>query len=390
MARRARGVEGVKHAAGTFIAALLCLLVLACTSVKADPDVARDHRVGDHFVNSDGSSGGKSFGDLARWVYERTRDGLPKPPSTFVDGYRGFPVIRPDIALLKANHSETTVTWIGHATLLVQMAGINVLTDPHFSERTFAVQWAGPERKVPLPMQLSELPHIDLVVISHNHYDHLDVDTVRALAEQPGGSPLFAVPLGVDAWMRAQGIEKVQAFDWWQMRSLTGMQALPTAQSGARDPALGDVELSFVPAHHWSSRTPWDRNKTLWGGWVVKAVGAPAFSFYFAGDTGYSADFVEIGKRFGAIDLAAIPVGAYEPRWFMSGQHVNPAEAVQMHKDLRARRSVGIHWGTFELTDEPLDAPLGALPAARDAAGVPERDFFLMRHGETRVIAPGS
>ncbi len=162
----------------------------------------------------------------------------------------------------------------------------------------------------------------------------------------------------------------MQAFDWWQARPL---------------PAVPAIGIHFVPAHHWSSRTPTDRNRTLWGGWVVQASD---FSFYFAGDTGYSEDFKEIGRRFPGIDLAAIPVGAYEPRWFMKAQHVNPPEAVRIHQDLGARQSVGIHWGTFDLTDEPMDAPIGALPAARDAAGMAPDAFFLLRHGQTRTFVP--
>lgn len=329
-------------------------------------DATRSHHRRDGFVNSDGEkAASRSFGDFLRWTWERRRDGLPHAPSRYVDGYAGFAVHRPDVKRLVANRSDTTATWIGHATVLVQTAGVNVLTDPQFSQRASPVQWAGPKRKVPLPLAVAELPRIDLVVISHNHYDHLDRDSVRALNAQPDGPPLFAVPLGVERWMRAQGIENVRAFDWWQRIEL---------------PAAPAVRLTFVPAHHWSGRTLWDRNQTLWGGWVVEA---PAFSFYFAGDTGYSADFAEIGRRFGGFDLALIPVGAWEPRWFMREQHVNPAEAVQLHKDVRAKQSIGIHWGTFELTDEPLDAPLGELPAARQAAGVAPDDFVLLEHGQT-------
>ena len=328
-------------------------------------DSAKPHHRPDGFVNSDGSSASKPLSAVLKWMYERWRDDLPPVPVEYVDGYAGFPVDRPDLPWLKANRTQTAVTWIGHATLLVQMGGINLLTDPHFSERTSAVQWAGPKRRVPLPMQLAELPHIELVLISHNHYDHLDRDTVLALNAQPGGPPLFLVPLGIERWMQQQGITNVQSLDWWDGRKL---------------PAFPEIDVDFVPAHHWSSRTPADRNRTLWGGWVVRA---PAFSFYFAGDTGYSADFAEIGRRFPGLDLAALPVGAYEPRWFMQAQHVNPAEAVRVHQDLGVRRSIGIHWGTFDLTDEPLDAPLGALPQAREAARIAPDAFVLLRHGQT-------
>src|SRR5690606_20903900 len=225
----------------------------------------------------------------------------------------------------------------------------------------------GPRRKVPLPITIEELPPIDVVVISHSHYDHLDASSIRALAAR-GDPPEFLVPLGLVPWFRDLGIERVRAFDWWQSTRIDAVTA------------------SFVPAHHWSARTAFDRNRTLWGGWVLQA---DDLSVYFAGDTGYSKDFIEIGRRFGGFDLALIPVGAYEPRWFMAGQHVDPAEAVQIHRDVGARYSIGIHWGSFELTDESRDAPIGALARALDARGIPRSEFGLLRHGEARKLKPG-
>jgi len=211
---------------------------------------------------------------------------------------------------------------------------------------------------------LDELPPIDVVLVSHNHYDHLDRPTVKALLRQAGGQPLFVAPLGVDRWLRAEGALRVEGLDWWDERR------------------IGGAELHLTPAHHWSSRTPFDRNDTLWGGFVVRT---PEFSFWYSGDTGYSPDFHDIRKRFGGFDLAVIPVGSYEPRWFMREQHVNPREAVQVFLDSGAREAIGVHWGTFELTDEPLDEPLIELPKALDALGVSRDRFVLFRHGETRV-----
>ena len=198
---------------------------------------------------------------------------------------------------------------------------------------------------------------------------------MRALAAQPGGSPLFVVPLGLKAWFAARGMTRVEELDWWD--------SLPV--SGGAAP----IEVVLTPAQHWSARTLTDRMQTLWGGF---AVFAPDCHLIYTGDTGYSPDFVEIKRRFaarqqdGGFDLALIPIGAYEPRWFMRDQHVNPAESVQIHRDLGAQRSLGVHWGTFNLTDEALDEPPRALAAARLQQGLREEDFFVLALGETRRL----
>lgn len=350
------------------LAAFLLAGVCGCAQVNPYYDPSKSHHTPAGFRNNYGPAGGKPISDLLRWYVERTSNGLPPTPSTHVNGY-SFPQVTPDLEWLRHNRSEPSITWISHATLLIQIGGVNILTDPHFSERAFAVQWWGPKRRVPLPVKLSELPRIDLVVISHSHYDHLDRDTVLALNDQPGGPPLFMVPLGIERWLADQGIDRTRAFDWWSGETFQGL------------------DVTFVPAQHWSARTPFDRNSTLWGGWVIRNA---AFSFYFAGDTGYSQDFRDIGKRFGGFDVAAIPVGAYLPRWFMKDQHVDPDEAVQIHHDVKARLSIGIHWGSFELTDEPLDAPIGELARARAQRGVSDDDFILLRHGETRRLGQGA
>ena len=345
----------------TVVLSLLAALA-GCARVNPYFDPAKPHHTPEGFRNTYGPAGGKPISDLLRWYVDRTSNGLPPPPSKHVNGY-DFPLARPDLEWLRSNRTEPSVTWISHATLLIQIGGINILTDPHFSERAFAVQWWGPRRRVPLPVRLDELPPIDLVVISHSHYDHLDRETVLALNAQAGGPPLFLVPLGIERWLAGQGIRHARALDWWDREAFRGL------------------DIHFVPAQHWSARTPFDRNSTLWGGWVIRS---PAFSFYFAGDTGYSRDFHDIGARFGGFDVAAIPVGAYLPRWFMKDQHVDPDEAVQIHLDVKARLSIGIHWGSFELTDEPLDAPIGDLARARAKHGVNDEAFVLLRHGETR------
>jgi N-acyl-phosphatidylethanolamine-hydrolysing phospholipase D len=211
-----------------------------------------------------------------------------------------------------------------------------------------------------------------VVLISHNHYDHLDEASVRRLNAQPGGPPLFVVPLGIERWLESVGITNTRALDWWdsvQVRDLT---------------------VHLVPVQHWSRRTFTDTNSTLWGGFVVEGESrGQKRRVFFSGDTGYSKQhFGDIGRKFGGIDLALIPIGAYEPRWFMGAQHVNPAEAVQIHRDLRARLSVGIHWGTFQLTDEPIDQAVADLAAARGKLGVADREFVTLQHGQTLRLDP--
>ncbi|AME25418.1 MBL fold metallo-hydrolase [Burkholderia sp. PAMC 26561] len=299
---------------------------------------------------------------LLKWQWERLVNGLPKPPA---NGYH-FPVDHPDVAWIKANRTETTLTWIGHATALLQMNGVNIITDPMFSKRASPFQFIGPERKVPPGLALADLPHIDIVLISHNHYDHLDTASVEQLNKQAGGPPLFLVPMGIKSWMHDKGIDNVQELDWWNETHASGL------------------DLFFVPSRHWSARGIGDRQKTLWGGWVVKTPegNAHPFSFYFAGDTGYSPDFKDIGNRFGSFDLSLIPIGAYAPEWFMRPQHVNPFEAVQIHEDVHSKKSIGIHWGTFELADDPLDEPPRLLKQAVKEAGLPEDAFVVLRHGQ--------
>lgn len=345
-----------------FLAAVLALSCGACSMTNPYYDPQQPHRTAKGFRNN--YLIGDIGGSFLKWQYERTRDGLPKPPA---NGY-AFPVDTPDVAWIKANRSVPSATWIGHATMLVQMGGLNLLTDPVFSERASPLSFFGPQRKVRPGLDYAQLPHVDIVVISHNHYDHLDRASVLRLNAQAGGAPLFLVPLGIKPWMNDLGITNVRELDWWQSTQVQGM------------------ELTFVPVQHWSARGLTDRYQTLWGGWVARTTAAAArpFSLFFAGDTGYSKDFADIHARFDHFDLALLPIGAYEPRWFMARQHIDPAEAVQIHRDLHATQSLAIHWGTFELTDEPLDQPPRQLAQALRNAGVPAGEFAVLRHGELR------
>jgi N-acyl-phosphatidylethanolamine-hydrolysing phospholipase D len=273
-----------------------------------------------------------------------------------------FPVLTPDVAMLKANRSETTLTWIGHSTFLIQIGGLNIITDPHLSERASPFAHAGPRRMVRPAMGYADLPPMDIALISHNHYDHLDEKTVRRLAREHPGLQ-FVVPLGLKKWFARRGMHKVVELDWW------------------RHAELRNIKVTAVPAQHFSGRGAHDRNTTLWCGFVVEAGDRKIF---FAGDTGYSKDFIDIAERFAPIDLALIPIGAYEPRWFMRPVHVDPADAVLIHRDLQSRQSVAMHWGTFQLTAEPADQPPQRLKQEIVAAGVSAEKFWVLKHGETR------
>jgi len=220
------------------------------------------------------------------------------------------------------------------------------------------------------------------VLVSHNHYDHLDAATVRALSRQQGGPPTCIAPLGLKAWFEDHGIAGAAAveLDWWR--------------SHAHDTPGGAVEVMLVPARHWSARGVADRMRTLWGGFALLA---PDCHVFFAGDTAYSRDFADIREHLaprqaaeagGGFDVALLPIGAYAPRWFMSNQHVDVEEALKIHADVGAKRSFGLHWGTFELTDEPLDEPPRVLAELRARAGLPEDEFFTMAIGETRRLPP--
>jgi L-ascorbate metabolism protein UlaG (beta-lactamase superfamily) len=331
----------------------LAAILAACAVTFLYYDPAKPHRSAEGFRNNYPHPVKSGFW---RWKWDQLRDGLPAEPE---GGYR-FETATPQLI------ANPSVTWVGHATVLLRVGGLSVLTDPHFSERASPISFAGPKRVVPPVPAIAELPHIDAVVVSHNHYDHLDQNSVRRLAEQAGGSPRFFVPLGLKDWFARRGIDDVVELDWWDKVDFKGL------------------EVHLVPVQHWSKRTLTDENRSLWGGWVVRH---PELSFFFAGDTGYSRDFVEIGKRFGGFDVAAIPIGAYAPRWFMQIMHVDPAEAVQVHQDVKARQSIAIHWGTFaHLTDEILYEPPQRLAEERRKAGLRERDFVVLKHGETLVL----
>jgi N-acyl-phosphatidylethanolamine-hydrolysing phospholipase D len=252
-----------------------------------------------------------------------------------------------------------SLTWIGHSTFLVRMDGVTFLTDPMFSERASPFSFAGPRRLVPPGVPLDALPAVDFVVLSHDHYDHADLESVKELAER---GVTFVVPMGLGEWVRRAGGNAVE-LDWWQAVELHG------------------VRIQSVPAQHFSGRSLMDGGRRLWAGWVVSG---PTRRFYHAGDSGYSPDFGTIGERLGPIDLATVPIGAYLPAAMMHFVHTTPEEALRIGLDVRARRMVAMHFGTFDLADEPLSEPPRRFLAEAERLGLGPDRAWILKVGETR------
>ncbi|HEV7973896.1 MBL fold metallo-hydrolase [Amycolatopsis sp.] len=278
-------------------------------------------------------------------------------------GFRGestnadrIPVLRTGLAALEPGTASWT--WVGHSTYLVRLGGVTILTDPVWSTKISGV----PRRLTPPGLAWNELPKIDVVVISHNHYDHLDTPTIKRL---PRSTPILC-GASLGGWFRRRGFTEVTELDWWESTEVAG------------------VRFDFVPSHHWSRRGLFDTCATLWGGWVMTAPDGTRT--YHAGDSGYGHHFAEIGERFPGIDLAMMPIGAYDPRWFMRAAHMNPAEAVRALDDAGAKRLASMHWGTFILTREAVDEPLGEIHKAWAASGRDPQDLWALAVGETRTL----
>ena len=300
------------------------------------------------------------FGSLLKWMLvDRTTGPRPKDPDPSV-----FTRVQPSFVRPRASASQLTVTWVGHASLLIQLNGLNILTDPMWSERASPVQFIGPRRWVPPGIALDDLPPLDVVLQSHNHFDHLDDFTVRQLAQRHRQA-FWLTPLGLAAFVRKRGARAsaVAELDWWQ------------------EHAVDSLRIAATPAMHFSSRSIGDRGDTLWCGFTLTA--ANGRRVFFAGDTGFHPDFATIGERYGPFDVALLPIGAYEPRWFMRYVHMNPEEAVAAFVALNARLMVPIHWGTFKLTDEAMDEPPIRARVALRAAGLPQESYRQLAHGET-------
>jgi L-ascorbate metabolism protein UlaG (beta-lactamase superfamily) len=311
-----------------------------------------DHFDGERFFNP-GAGTGRSFGDFLRW--QRTRQRTPWPQWVHNRATPELPV--------RVENGQLAITFINHITFLLQFRNLNVLTDPVYSERVSPFRSMGPRRVRAPGLAFDALPPIHLVLVTHNHYDHLDIETLLRL--QDAHSPRFVTTLGNRAFLSEFGIKATDELDWWQSVDVAG------------------AKVTLTPAQHWSSRRPRNRNCTLWGGFIV---GADEWCVYFAGDTGYGGHFRDVRERLGEVDLALLPIGAYEPRWFMRDQHMNPDDAVRAHMDLQAKRSIGTHFGCFQLTDEGIDDPPRELAAARQRHGVSPDAFAVLETGETRLL----
>jgi len=295
-----------------------------------------------------------TFKQFWKWRKESKK---PEPMS--------FPLAKNDPKFLQENRSQKTLTWIGHASFLIQIDGINILTDPHLTKRASPVVFAGPSRTTPPGLDINDLPEIDVIVISHNHYDHLDYQTILNITrKQITNQPLILVPLKLKKLVESFGARNVKELGWWDTTNFK------------------NLNIHAVPVQHWSNRS-FNTNKTLWCGWVFENKN---FKCIFVGDTGYSKDFATIQQRFGHMDLSLIPIGAYAPRWFMKYHHCNVDEAIQIHKDLKSKKSIAMHWGTFQLTDEPMDEPIKLLKKLAPEKNLLSNEFVAMTHGESKIL----
>jgi len=301
----------------------------------------------ERFKNTDEVAAGKSFKDFLKWSFTNK-----KPELVAIDSSDEWKQLN--------SSSSDYLVWIGHATYLINKDGLTILTDPVFSKRASPVRFAGPKRLIPPAIPIEKLPKIDVITVSHNHYDHLDLRSLKQIYKS-NPNATFLVPKGDKRRLERRGIENVKEFLWWEEIEIQGSK------------------FTFTPVQHWSARGIADRNKSLWGGWFMELK---TESIYHAGDTGYSHDFIETKKRLGSPSLSFIPVGAYAPRWFMKTNHVNPPEAIQVALDLESKKNFGMHWGTFQLTDEEIMEPPELLKQSLKELGLPEEFFRVLKPGQ--------
>ena len=328
---------------------LLVVVVGYALSSKGYRGPKSDHFDGKKFINLTGTPA-NGLPQVFKYLTTRKPETWERNYETYI---REEPLIIPD-------SNGVQITFVNHSTFIIQYEGLTILTDPVWSQRCSPVQFAGPARFRPPGVRYEDIPMIDLVVISHNHYDHLDKNTILDLIKTH--NPTFVVPLGLDHLIRKWGSNKVQSLDWWQGTDHSGLT------------------ITSVPANHFTSRGTFDRDQSLWCGYVLDMDG---HKIYFAGDTGYGEVFKEIGKRKGPIDVSLIPIGAYLPRWFMSPIHVSPKESVLIHQDVQSKHSIGMHFGTFALADDGPDRPIIDLAKEKKLQNILEEDFIVPDEGHS-------
>jgi L-ascorbate metabolism protein UlaG (beta-lactamase superfamily) len=302
------------------------------------------------YKNTNGKAIEKPFKDLVKWI---TSDVNPNLYAIEVSN---------EWKNINLHEYDNYIIWIGHSTFLIKKAGITILTDPVFSDRASPFKNIGPERLIPPAIPLNELPKIDFVTVSHNHYDHLDINSLKKISELSPNA-VFLVPAGDLKLLKKRKIDNVYQFNWWEAYKSEGLT------------------FTFTPVQHWSKRGLFDRNKSLWGGWYMNFN---EFGMYHAGDTGYSKDFIDTRLKLGSPKYAFIPIGAYDPEWFMAESHVNPEDAIQIMIDLQAEKAFGMHWGTFALTDEDTLEPPSRLKEALKSINSP--DFISLIPGKVIEI----
>ena len=298
------------------------------------------------YKNTNGVASEKSFADMFKWIRSDIEPEISKIE------------LSSEWQKLNLSQDDNYAVWIGHSTFLIKKNGVTILTDPIFSERASPFKNIGPKRLIPPAIELDIIPRIDVVTISHNHYDHLDINSLKKIAKKHPNA-IFLVPAGDEKLLKRKKINNVYSFSWWESFDFLGFK------------------FTFTPVQHWSKRSLFDRNKSLWGGWFIKHKD---YSLYHAGDTGYSNDFLDTKLKLGSPKYAFIPIGAYDPEWFMSESHVNPEDAVQIMLDLEAEKGFGMHWATFTLTDEDTIEPKVRLDNAVKDIG--DLDFVSLVPGE--------
>jgi N-acyl-phosphatidylethanolamine-hydrolysing phospholipase D len=333
-------------------------------TAAAEGSASAHHRAGGGFRNPWPTANGDEQPSMLRWWWERARQELAPNPSP-----ADLPREQSRIASPAAPVGEIRATWIGHSSFLLQLGGKNLLTDPHWSERASPFRLTGPRRLAPPGVDFDALPAIDAVLISHDHYDHLDDATVRRIHARFGDGVTWVTPLGYAQWLARRGIGRVVELDWRETATIESL------------------EVRCLPAQHWTSRAHYDRMRRLWCSWGIRAESGGAA--YFGGDSGWFPEYAEIGSLSGPFDLVLMPIGAYDPRWFMRPSHMNPEEAVRAFEEMGGSGVLGgMHWGTFRLTDEdPLEPPVRFRQAWERVERPPE-DLWIPRHGETRILPP--